>query len=75
MIIGINAFGRLLVYVYQVDGTWINGAMVAEDLARVRWDAPDTRYNAALQVLEGQGEAAAVGGWAACGWACLDAAH
>ena len=42
--------------------------MVAEGLARVRWDEPDTRYNPALQVLEAQAQAAVVGGWAACGW-------
>ena len=63
-----GSFGRLLAYVYLVDGTWINGAMIADGQARVDIHEPDTRYIPALQRLEAQAQAEGVGGWAACAW-------
>ena len=63
-----DSFGRLLRHVYLPDGTWVNGVLVREGLARVRTYTPDDAREPDLRFLESLAIAEGVGGWSACAW-------
>lgn len=55
--------GRLLAYVYQVDGTFINAEVIKNGLARVLPDTPNKRYLELFEALSKEARAAKKGIW------------
>ena len=63
-----DSWERLLMYVYLPDGTFWNGRMAREGLARVGCWEPDCAYYDTLLALQALAQAESLGGWGACGW-------
>jgi endonuclease YncB( thermonuclease family) len=63
-----DADGRLLRYVYVLDGRMAQEELLEAGLARAVDGRPDVRYYDSFVALESAAQAARRGGWNACGW-------
>ena len=63
-----DADGRLLRYVYVLDGRMASEQLLGAGLARATGVEPDIKHFGDLAVQEAQAMAAKRGGWARCGW-------
>lgn len=61
-----DRFGRELVHVWDDDGTWVNGLLLAQGWARVATFAPNVAHDARVLALEAQARAAGRGIWGLC---------
>lgn len=63
-----DAEGRLLRYVYVLDGRMAQEELLSSGLARAIDGRPDVRYYDAFVALETAAQRAGRGAWSACGW-------
>ncbi len=70
----VDAQGRLLRYVYVLDGRMASEELLRAGVARATGAEPDTKHFGDLAALEAQAIAAKRGGWARCGWSAQIAA-
>ena len=60
--------GRLLRYVYVLDGRMAEEELLAAGLARANAVEPNVKYTRGLTAIESGAVAKKIGGWARCGW-------
>jgi endonuclease YncB( thermonuclease family) len=63
-----DAEGRLLRYVFVLDGRMAGEELIKSGMARAVDGEPDVKYFGELAALEARAIAAKSGGWARCGW-------
>lgn len=61
----LDAYGRLLAYVYVEPGIFVNGWLVEQGLARTLTIPPNTKYREILRALESEARASGRGVWEA----------
>lgn len=61
----VDKYGRLLRYVYLLDGTFINEVLVAQGYAEARAYPPDVKYQDRLEAAEARAVEAGAGMWGA----------
>jgi micrococcal nuclease len=61
-----DRFGRLLAYAYLADGTFVNGAIVANGYAQTMTIAPNVRHEKMLRDMQRRARREGKGLWGAC---------